>query len=29
MVAVNNGKNNKRHKYTIDGTLQAVLEFDD
>ena len=29
MFGSNNYKNNKHHKYTLDKTLQAVLEFDD
>ena len=29
MVGGDNNKNNKHYKYTLDETLQAVLEFDD
>ena len=29
MLGRDNDKNNKHHKYTLDETLQVVLEFDD
>ena len=28
-LTVNNDEDKKHHKYTLDETLQAVLEFDD